>query len=75
MPFQLKENMHLAPICRHIEFSKMNQEQREEFIMNLDSLIQNDESSDQPKEPSDYLKLFKQNAKKMRRTCRSTRRR
>lgn len=75
MPFQLKENMHLAPICRHIEFSKMNQEQREEFIMNLDSLIQNDESSDQPKESSDYLKFFKQNAKEMRRTCRSTRRR
>lgn len=43
MQFQLKENMHLAPICRRNDFTNMNCEQKEEFIQNMVKLIFNTE--------------------------------
>ena len=39
MPFQLKENMSVAPICRREDFARMTSEEREQFIQNLDNLI------------------------------------
>ncbi|RMZ98226.1 Chromatin assembly factor 1 subunit A [Brachionus plicatilis] len=45
MPFQLKENMTVAPSIRRNDFADMNDEQREFFFRNLDKIIlQSDEN-------------------------------
>ncbi|CAF0817101.1 unnamed protein product [Brachionus calyciflorus] len=45
MPFQLKENMTCAPLCRRDDYVHMNDEQREEFFTNLDNFIHNSEEN------------------------------
>lgn len=42
MPFQPKENMIIAPICRRIDIINMGNEERDEFIEALDKLILKD---------------------------------
>ena len=39
MPFQLKENMIVAPICKREDVAKMDSEQREDFIRRLDQFV------------------------------------
>ena len=39
MPFQLKANMFLAPICRRNDVLNMTAEQKEEFIQKIDDLV------------------------------------
>ena len=70
MPFQLKANMYLAPICRNIEFANMNQEQREEFTANIDSFVLGDSNHTYE---SNYLKQLRENGKLIRRSYKSIR--
>ena len=42
MPFQPKENMTIAPVCRRDDIIKMTDEERKEFIKKIDDLVLND---------------------------------
>ena len=70
MPFQLKENMIMAPICRRTDILNMNEEQRADFISRLDHYIQFPEDS----EPTaTYLEEIRKNPNLIRKqitTCR-----
>lgn len=39
MPFQPKENMTIAPVCRRDDFLKMNQQEKTDFMKKIDDLI------------------------------------
>ena len=52
MPFQPRENMTLAPLCRRADLARMSSEEREAFIKQLDQHIL-DQSHDQH---ANYLK-------------------
>lgn len=70
MPFQLKENMIVAPLCRRTDILNMNEEQRSDFISKLDHYIQFPEDS----EPTPlYLEEIRKNPNLIRKqitTCR-----
>ena len=39
MPFQPKENMKIAPVCRRLDIVNMNREERQNFFCKLDEII------------------------------------
>ena len=39
MPFQVKTNMFLAPLCRRHDILNMTAEQKEEFMQTIDNLV------------------------------------
>lgn len=69
MPFQLKANMHLAPICRRNDIANMTSDQKEDFINNIDNLVNSE------KKPSSYLKELNKNGVQIRKGYKSIRKR
>lgn len=45
MPFQLKEHMKIAPICRRPDLLNMSPEEVKEFLNNMDQHVFNDQVS------------------------------
>lgn len=41
MPFQPKENMLIAPVCRRTDFLNMSSQEKEEFMRKLEEYILN----------------------------------
>jgi hypothetical protein len=39
MPFQPKENMKIAPICRRVDLANMSQGERQDFFCKFDEII------------------------------------
>lgn len=77
MPFQLKENMSLAPQIRRTDCLNMNEEQRAEFLSKLDKDLKLGEDAE-PSEPYkglSYLDEIRKNPNLIRKQTHSCRRR
>ena len=77
MPFQLKENMSLAPQIRRTDCLNMNDDQRAEFIANLDKELRLGDESIEPLESFkglSYLDQIRKNPSLIRKQSHGCRR-